>query len=59
MEMTGGQRLMKQMDLCKPCLEAMKGDGKKLRMVKGGSDRKICCTRCGRRRFGATYEEQD
>lgn len=49
---------MKRMvlDLCRPCLEARKARGERLRQVGGGADRKVICVDCGRRRFGAVYE---
>lgn len=49
---------MKKVDLCRPCLEYLRGSGRTLELVKGGSDNKITCSRCGRRRYGATYQEQ-
>lgn len=47
---------MKTIDLCRPCCEARKAGGEKLRPTIVGIDRKIRCADCGRRRFGATYE---
>lgn len=48
-----------RLDLCRPCMERMRGNGEKLEAVKGGSDYKITCSRCGRRRYGATYQRKD
>ena len=42
--------------LCRPCLEAVKAEGKKPRLVFHGVDKKVTCHRCGRRRYGGTYE---
>ena len=47
---------MTTIDLCRPCAEARKARGEKLRPTITGIDRKIRCADCGRRRFGATYE---
>lgn len=44
-----------RLDLCRPCMEHMRGGGEKLEPVRCGSDYKITCSRCGRRRYGATY----
>lgn len=43
-------------DLCKPCAETLKAEGKIVTFVSGGRDRKVFCSKCGRRRFGATYQ---
>lgn len=51
--------MSKQLDLCRPCLELLRGSGKKLVLIKGGSDNKITCSRCMRRRYGATYKQED
>lgn len=47
---------MKTIDLCRPCCEARKAAGEKLRPTITGVDRKVRCMDCGRRRFGAAYE---
>ncbi len=44
------------LDLCRPCLEARRARGERLMQVSGGVDRKITCVDCGRRRYGAVYE---
>lgn len=46
----------RQIDLCRPCAEALKADGKELRAVRHGINSKITCQRCQRRRYGSTYE---
>lgn len=43
-------------DLCKPCAEALRADGRSVIFVSGGRDHKVFCYRCARRRFGATYK---
>jgi len=43
------------MDLCGRCA-AMMADACDLQKVAGGSDNKITCANCGRRRYGGTYE---
>ena len=43
-------------DLCRPCAEEMTASGREIVKIKGGSDNKITCKKCKRRRFGATYE---
>lgn len=48
---------MKEMDLCRPCVEHMRAKGHKMQLCKGGIDKKVDCKRCGRRRYGATYQE--
>lgn len=50
---------MSQMELCRPCLEILKKEGHKLTLTKGGSNNKVTCVRCGKRRFGAIYAEQE
>ena len=47
---------MSQYDLCRPCLEELRAEGKKFRLIKGGSNNKVVCVRCKRRRYGASYE---
>ena len=46
----------KKRALCRPCYEARKNAGEKLKLVKAGKDNKIVCADCGRKRFGAEYE---
>ena len=48
---------MARYDLCRPCLEALKGKGRKLYLAQGGVDHKITCHNCQRRRYGATYSD--
>ena len=43
-------------DLCRPCAEARKERGERLRLIGTGRDRKINCADCGRRRYGCVYE---
>lgn len=49
----------KRMDLCRPCAEALKAEGKNLRRVRDGIDNKVSCVRCQLRRYGMTYELVD
>lgn len=44
-----------KMQLCRPCAMGMLADNKKLKQESGRSE-KITCAKCGRRRFGVTYE---
>ncbi len=46
---------MRKMDLCGRCA-ALMADTYDLQKVAGGSDNKITCANCGRRRYGGTYE---
>lgn len=46
----------KTYNLCRPCAEEMQTQGVTLRLVKTRKDNKITCDKCGRRRFGATWE---
>lgn len=46
---------MAYIDLCKPCAEALRAEGKSVIFVSGGRDHKVFCDHCGRRRFGALY----
>ncbi len=50
---------MRTIDLCRPCAEARKAAGQRLRPAITGVDRKIRCADCGRRRFGEGYFLQD
>lgn len=43
-------------DLCKPCAEALRAEGRSVIFVSGGRDHKVFCDRCARRRFGSTYK---
>lgn len=43
--------------LCRPCAEEMKKKGFKLDRKSLGTDAKITCERCGRRRYGSEYTE--
>lgn len=43
-------------DLCRPCLEELRAEGKKFRLIRGGSNHKVDCVCCKRRRYGASYE---
>ena len=44
-----------KIELCKPCYEAMKD---KPKFAYGGHNNKLTCSKCGKRRFGATYEAE-
>lgn len=46
---------MQKVDLCGPCVAVMK-TGYEVRKVSQGVDNKITCAKCGRRRYGGTYE---
>lgn len=43
------------LDLCRPCMEAMKR-AYPLVQVGAGINRKITCRNCGRRRYGGAYK---
>lgn len=43
-------------DLCRPCAEALKAEGKSVVFESGGRDHKVICFRCQRRRYGAMYK---
>lgn len=47
---------MSQYDLCRPCLEELRAEGKKFHLIKGGSNNKVTCVCCKRKRYGASYE---
>ena len=42
-------------DLCRPCAEKLRANGKTVMYVSGGRDHKVLCSECARRRFGALY----
>lgn len=42
--------------LCRPCYEARKQAGAKLKLAWAGRDNKIVCDGCGRKRYGAIYD---
>ena len=42
-------------DLCRPCAEKLRAEGKKVAYVSGGRDHKVFCDQCCRRRFGSLY----
>ena len=43
-------------DLCRPCAEKLRANGKTVMYVSGGRDHKVLCYECARRRFGALYK---
>lgn len=47
---------MSYLDLCRPCAEKLRGEGKTVMFVSGGRDNKVFCDKCYRRRYGATYK---
>ncbi len=47
--------MKRKIDLCGPCAVLM-GEAYDLRRVAGGVNHKVTCGRCGKRRYGATYE---
>ena len=44
------------MELCGVCAAQLKAEGRTVRLALGGSNRKVLCAMCGRKRYGATYE---
>lgn len=50
-----GDLNMKKMELCGACA-AMLREQAEVKKVGGGVDNKATCSKCGRRRYGATYE---
>lgn len=44
--------------LCRPCAEELKKQGLKLVSKPLGTDVKITCEKCGRRRYGKEYAEK-
>ena len=50
---------MAYLDLCRPCAEAVRAEGKMVMFVSGGRDHKVFCDKCCRRRFGAMYNVVD
>ncbi len=47
--------MKKKVDLCTECAARL-GEGYILTRIAGGVDNKVTCARCGKRRFGVTYE---
>ena len=45
----------RRIDLCGPCCVLMRGSYV-LERVAAGVNNKVSCGRCGKRRYGATYE---
>jgi len=43
-------------DLCVPCAAALFEQGRRMRKVREVPNVKLTCSRCGRRRYGATYQ---
>lgn len=43
------------MELCGVCAAQLKAEGRTVRLALGGSNRKVLCAMCGRKRYGATY----
>lgn len=50
---------MERMDLCRPCAEALKAEGKRLVPLHHGVGNKVRCARCQRRRYGITYDVEE
>ncbi len=46
---------MKQADLCGRCA-ALFDEHYKLTRISGGRENKVTCEKCGKRRYGGTYE---
>lgn len=44
-----------RMNLCKPCAMGLVAEGKSVKQIAGRCE-KITCAKCGRRRYGVTYE---
>lgn len=42
-------------DLCTPCAMALT-EKRSVKLISRGSDQKVTCEQCGRRRYGGTYE---
>ena len=51
----GWLRGMTIQEMCKPCALALAAEGERVKTLPGRSE-KITCARCGRRRFGVSYE---
>lgn len=47
----------KKISICGKCYHKLEAEGKKLKVIYGGIDCKVSCMKCGRRRYGAVYEE--
>lgn len=45
-----------KMDLCRPCAEELKHDGRECKLVRREVNEKITCAVCGCKRYGGTYE---
>ena len=50
-----GVTMKRKADLCGPCIARI-GEAYNLIRVAGGVNRKVICSRCGKKRYGATYE---
>lgn len=46
---------MKKMELCGVCAAKLREEAE-IKKVGGGADNKVTCAKCGRRRYGGTYE---
>lgn len=46
---------MKKMELCGVCAAMLRKEAN-VKKIGGGVDNKVTCSKCGRRRYGATYE---
>ena len=53
--MTGCKNPDIEMELCVPCFEGLKSDGRIVVPVHRGSDRKAKCNICGRMRYASRY----
>lgn len=49
---------MGEMKLCRPCAEAIRRQGVKLTCTSLGVNVKITCERCGYRKYGQKYSEE-
>lgn len=51
----GAQTIRAVADLCKPCTVELTSNGATVKSA-GGRAKKITCAKCGRRRFGVSYQ---
>ena len=53
--LSGGGGPMTQ-DLCGKCAAELRAAGGEIKRIAGRVDQKVTCARCGRRRYGASFE---
>lgn len=49
---------MKTFDLCVPCAASLFERGSRMRKVREVPNVKLTCSKCGRRRYGSTYQAE-